>query len=225
MDKKNIFNIISKNWWEKNNICEPLHIINNIRFNYIKSKTKIKNKIILDLGCGGGILTEKLAKHGAQIIALDKSKELIELAKYRLLFSKIKINYLNVDITNFLKNCKTKFDIIICMELLEHLENKSEIINLLKAVINKNGIIIISSLNKNILTYTKMILFGEFIFKKLHKNTHIFSKLIKLNEINYNKNTFKIIDIKEIKYDAIFKYSKIDKKTKINYIITFKNVE
>lgn len=228
MTKKNIFDIISKNWWDKKNICQPLHIINNIRFNYIKSKINILNKNILDLGCGGGILTEKLAQHGAKITALDKSKELIKIAKSRLIFSSTEINYLNMDIINFLKKCKTKFDIIICMELLEHIENienKHTIINLSKNILNKNGVIIISSLNKNILTYIKIILFGEFILKKLHKNTHTFYKLIKLNEIKNYENKLTITDIKEIKYDSIFKYSKIKKIPEINYILTLKHVE
>lgn len=225
MNKKNIFDIISKNWWDKKNICQPLHIINNIRFNYIKSKTNILNKNILDLGCGGGILTEKLAQHGAKITALDKSKELIKIAKSRIISSSNEINYVNIDITTFLKKCKTKFDIIICMELLEHIENKNPIINLFKNMLNDNGTIIISSLNKNILTYIKIILFGEFIFKKLHKNTHIFDKLIKLNEIKNYENKLKITDIKEIKYNSIFKYSKINKIPEINYILTLKHVK
>lgn len=225
MDKKNIFDIMSKNWWNKRNICQPLHIINNIRFNYIKSKTNILNKNILDLGCGGGILTEKLAKHGGKITALDKSKELIKIAKSRSNFLSMQINYLNIDIINFLKNCQANFDVIICMELLEHLENEHHVIHLLKNILNKNGIIIISSLNKNILTYIKIILFGEFILKKLHKNTHIFNKLIKVYKMKNYENKLKIIDIKEIKYDPIFKYSKINKIPKINYILTLKHVE
>ena len=225
MDKKNIFDIMSKNWWNKRNICQPLHIINNIRFNYIKSKTNLINKNILDLGCGGGILTEKLAKHGGKITALDKSKELINIAKSRSNFLSLQINYLNIDIINFLKNCQTKFDVIICMELLEHLENKHHIIHLFKNILNKNGIIIISSLNKNILTYIKIILFGEFILKKLHKNTHIFNKLIKVYKMKNYETKLKIIDIKEIKYDPIFKYSKINKIPEINYILTLKHVD
>jgi 2-polyprenyl-6-hydroxyphenyl methylase/3-demethylubiquinone-9 3-methyltransferase len=225
MNKKNIFDIISKNWWDKKNICQPLHIINNIRFNYIKSKTNILNKNVLDLGCGGGILTEKLAQHGAKITALDKSKELIKIAKSRLISSSTEITYLNIDIITFLKKCKTKFDLIICMELLEHIENKQPIINLSKNILNDNGAIIISSLNKNILTYIKIILFGEFILKKLHKNTHIFDKLIKLNDIKNYETKLKITDIKEIKYNSIFKYSKINKIPEINYILTLKHVE
>lgn len=222
MNKKNIFDMISKDWWSKTNICQPLHIINNIRFNYIKSKTNIKNENILDLGCGGGILTEKLAKHGANVTALDKSKELIKIAKSRANVCSIKINYLNIDITTYLKNCKTVFDAIICMELLEHIENKKQIINLLKNIIKENGTIIISSLNKNILTYIKMILMAEFIIKRLPQNTHTFQNLMKFEEISLYEKNLKITDIKEIKYAPILKYSKINKIPETNYIITLK---
>lgn len=216
-----IFDVISKTWWEKKNICQPLHIINNIRFNYIKSKINIKNKNILDIGCGGGILTEKLALHGGNIIAIDKSKELIKIAKSR---SKLlsNINYINIDTTEFLNRNKEKFDIILCMEVLEHIKNKNQVIDLIKYIMNENSFLIISSLNKNLVTYIKIILFAEYIIKKIPKNTHIFENFIKIKDINSYINEVKIIDIKEIYYNYILGYSTIKKKVSINYILTLK---
>jgi 2-polyprenyl-6-hydroxyphenyl methylase/3-demethylubiquinone-9 3-methyltransferase len=222
MNTNNIFDIIAKNWWEKKNICKPLHIINNLRFNYIKSKTEIKNKKILDLGCGGGILTEKLAKHGAILTALDQSKELINIAKKRNINFSKKIKYLNIEIINFLKIYKKKFDIIICMELLEHVEDKELIIRLLNKVLTENGIIILSSLNKNLITYIKMILIGEFTLKKLPKNTHSFKKLLNIEKIKLYQKNLKIIDIKEITYNAFMQYSNINFVAQINYILALK---
>lgn len=217
----NIFDVISKAWWEKKNICQPLHIINNIRFSYIRSKTNIKNKNILDIGCGGGILTEKLARHGGNITAIDKSKELIKIAKSRL-NSSYDITYINIDTTEFLKKNTEKFDIILCMELLEHIKNKNQVIDLIKHIMNKNCFLIISSLNKNLITYIKIIFFAEYVIKKMPKNTHTFENFIKIRDINSYIDEIKIIDIKEIYYNYILGYSTIKKNPSINYILTLK---
>lgn len=217
----NIFDVISKTWWEKKNICQPLHIINNIRFSYIRSKTNIKNKNILDIGCGGGILTEKLARHGGNITAIDKSKELIKIAKSRL-NSSYDITYINIDTTEFLKKNTEKFDIILCMELLEHIKNKNQVIDLIKHIMNKDCFLIISSLNKNLITYIKIIFFAEYVIKKMPKNTHIFENFIKIGDINSYIDEIKIIDIKEIYYNYILGYSTIKKNPSINYILTLK---
>lgn len=226
MNRKYIFDIISEKWEKISNTFTPLHIINNIRFNYIKSKTIIKKKTILDLGCGGGILTEKLAKHGAKVIGLDKSKDLIKIANTRRVAVKnYNIKYINCSLHNFTKNYKKKFDIIICMEIIEHIKNKNQLIKLIKKMSHENSVIILSSLNKNILAYIYMILFGEYITKKITQNTHNYQDFIKLKQIKeYTKlNKFEISDIKELIYNPILNFAKIGFTPKINYILTFKN--
>lgn len=226
MNRKYIFDIISEKWEKISNTFTPLHIINNIRFNYIKNKTIIKKKTILDLGCGGGILTEKLAKHGAKVIGLDKSKDLIKIANTRKVAVKnYNIKYINCSLHNFTKNYKKKFDIIICMEIIEHIKNKNQLIKLIKKMSHENSVIILSSLNKNILAYIYMILFGEYITKKITQNTHNYQDFIKLKQIKeYTKlNKFEISDIKELIYNPILNFAKIGFTPKINYILTFKN--
>lgn len=219
--KKYIFDEIAKNWWKKNNICRPLHITNNIRFNYIKSKTEINKKAILDLGCGGGILSEKLAKHGGNVIGLDKSKELIKIAKIRNKSNSFNIKYIKNSIKKFNDSNSKKFDIIICMEILEHMNNKKDLLSLINQASKKNSIIILSSLNKNIITYMYMILFGEFLTKKIPINTHSYEKLTSPNILK-NIEKIKIIDIKGINYNNLLSYSNIKIMSQINYIITLK---
>lgn len=218
MYKNYIFDTLSKDWWNKNKACQPLHIINNIRFNYIKSKTDINKKNIIDIGCGGGILSEKLALHGAVILGIDKSKDLITLAKNRNKKKLLNIKYINTSLECFAKKNHKNFDVIICMEMIEHLNNKFDLINLINKLSKKHSIIILSSLNKNITTYLYMILSGEYLTKKIQINTHIYENLISpyfLKQCN-----FKIIDIKGIKYNPLIKYSNINTTPKINYILT-----
>lgn len=225
MKKTYFFNKKFKNYKQKIKIFLPLHIINNLRFNYIKSQSKIEKKTILDVGCGVGLLTKKLAAHGANIIGIDKSKEFIKIAKsYN---HNEKINYLNCSLASFCKKYEEKFDLIICTELIEHIKNKNNIISLLKKLSHKNSIIILSSLNRNILTYINTILFGEYITKILDKNTHYYKNFINLNEIYsyFQKKNLKIKDIKNLSYNPMLNYSSLKDKNNINYIITIINAK
>lgn len=226
MKKQYIFDTISSNWWEKNKICQPLHIINNIRFNYIQSKTEINKKNIIDIGCGGGILSEKLAMHGGITTGLDKSKNLINIAKTRNKHFALKIKYINTNIETYLKKNNSTFDIIICMELIEHIEKKDDLLKIIHTLINKNGIIIISSIKKNIVTYIYMILLCEYITKNMKINTHSYENLTTCTLIKKLIHNYgiEIIDIKGIKYNPILKYSNIDKSININYILTIKKL-
>ncbi len=226
MKKTYIFDTIASIWWKKHNICQPLHIINNIRFNYIQSKTKINKKNIIDIGCGGGVLSEKLAAHGGIITGLDKSKNLIKIAKSHNKKNSSKIHYINKDINNFIKHNNNIFDIVICMELLEHVEKKADLIKIIDTLCKKHGIIIISSLKKNILTYIYMILICEYITKDMKINMHTYENLLDCTLIKKKLNDYNmhIIDIKGIIYNPILKYSHIGTSTNINYIITLQKI-
>lgn len=221
---KNVFEKISDIWWNKTGPCQPLHVLNSIRFNYIKNNSSIKNKTILDIGCGGGILSEKLALHGGLVTGIDTSKSLINIAKNRSTTKNLCINYQNCDINTFYKNNK-KFDIIICMEMLEHTNEKISLINTIKLISNKNGSIFISSLNKDIKTYTYIILSGEYISQKIEKKTHFYETFISIHELKQQFTTLnlKIKDIKCLQYNAILNYAKISRKAIQNYIIKIKN--
>lgn len=221
----NIFEKISHNWWNKQGPCEPLHSLNATRFNYIKNTSIIKNKTILDIGCGGGILSEKLALHGAKVTGIDISNSLINIAKTHSKLKNLKIIYKNYDINTFCKENNKKFDIIICMEILEHINKKNSFFKNLKFLSTSNGLLFISSINKTIETYIYIILFGEYINQKIEKKTHLYENFISINEIKYNLNkiNFTIQNIKNLKYNPLLKYSIISKNIPKNYIIKIRN--
>ncbi|HIH2763630.1 MAG TPA: bifunctional 2-polyprenyl-6-hydroxyphenol methylase/3-demethylubiquinol 3-O-methyltransferase UbiG [Candidatus Azoamicus sp.] len=155
----------------KKKMFKPLHLLNNLRFDYILKKNKFKNKSILDLGCGIGMLSEKLSLHGGVVTGIDKSSSLIKIALENARKKKLSIKYL---CSNFLsvENFNFKFDIIICTEVIEHLDDIFNFFIFLDKVSKKNTIIFISSLNKNLISYFKIILLGEFFSGTLVKNTH-----------------------------------------------------
>lgn len=224
---KNIFELISKNWWEKTGPCKPLHTLNTIRFNFIKKHTKINKKNILDIGCGAGILSEKLSLHGGMVTGIDISKKLINIAQQHSQKNKLQINYQHSNIENFIKKNDKKFDILICTEVLEHLNNPEILIKLCKKANHEKSDIFLSSLNKNIITYINIILLGEFISKKLKKNTHNYNKFISIHNLKniLNKEKLYIKNIKGLIYNPILNYAKISNNYNINYLIHITNNE
>jgi len=202
------------------NLLKPLYILNNIRFDYIKKKVNIKRKKILDIGCGTGILSEKLALHGGIVTAIDKSNKLINTAKYNLKKKNISINYKNIDLKEFLQENTEIFDIIILMELIEHIKNKHDIINIFNKISNKNTHLFLSSLHKNLRTYINIIFYAEYIFNKLYKGTHLYEQFININDLdNLINKKFYIKEIKELNYCPIFNNAKIINRSNTNYII------
>ena len=144
MKNKSSFEKIYKKWWLINGPCKALHALNTSRVDFIINKTNIKKKKILDIGCGGGILSESLQKLGANVTGIDISKKLIKTAKNHAKKQNLNIKYINIDINDFFKKNKKKFDIILCMELIEHINNPEKLINSCNKMIKKKGKIFIS---------------------------------------------------------------------------------
>ncbi len=188
------FDELSEDWWKNDGPMKLLHSMNKTRMLFIqerllnryKTLKNIQNiflkKKLLDLGCGGGILSESLAKKGAKVTALDTSRSLIKLAKKRALEKKLTINYQVGEISS-LKNKKNKFDIIISLEVIEHVANYKIFLEDIFSCLSKNGIIIISTINRNLFSYISTILVAEKILNLVPPGTHDWNKYIKPNEI------------------------------------------
>ena len=181
--KQSIFDQISSQWWDKDGPMKMLHSMHITRMLFIRERIMnnyqklenfnniLKQKKILDLGCGGGILSETLAKEGANIKAIDQSKKLIDKAIKRSKISNLKINYSCESIED-LKKRNFKFDIIICLEVIEHVKDFRSFTNLALECLNKNGIIIFSTINRSQLSYFTTILLAEKVLKiSSFKNT------------------------------------------------------
>ena len=236
--KESIFDKMSTEWWDKNGPMKMLHSMNETRMLFIKERIInkyqklgslqeiFKKKLILDLGCGGGILSEALAKEGANILAIDQSKKLINEAKKRVKSEKLKIDYQCQSIKN-LKQKRVKFDIILCMEVIEHVQDYRGFIKLAFECLKKDGIIIFSTINKSILSYFTTIFLAEKILKLVPSKTHDWDMYVKPEEIMEVAEKFsfrldKIQGLAAIPSLQGFKWIRID-NTKANYIISIIN--
>jgi len=228
-EKKNTefehFSTLANEWWSKNGKFKILHDIQPIRIKYILealNKKNLNNTKILDIGCGGGLISEGLTKIGASVTGIDFIKENINIAKIHAKKNNLKINYV---VKNFEKEkIPSKYDVIIILEVLEHLSNWEEFLKKIKFNLKKNGVLIISTINRNLISKFLTLDIGENLLKIIPLNTHTFYKFIKPEELEQalSTNSFKNIKFKGLNYDALKFRWKLSENTKINYFCSCK---
>ncbi len=185
-DEVDKFSALASRWWDKNSEFKPLHDINPLRLNYIKEQCggSLEGKKILDVGCGGGILAESLALEGAQVIGIDMGQAALEVAKLHLLESGLDIDYQKIPVEEFAKHHKGEFDLITCLEILEHVPDPSAIVKACAKLAKSNGSLFFSTLNRNLKSYLFAIIGAEYILKLLPQGTHDFDKFIQPAELD-----------------------------------------
>jgi len=220
------FNEIASEWWLPKGKFRILHKILPIRLKYILNninKKSIKSLEILDLGCGGGLTCEPLARLGANVTGVDFVKKNIEVARIHADKSNLKINYINGDIDKI--NLKKKYDVILILEVLEHLDNYEKLIIDIKKNLKPNGILILSTINQTILAKIFGIYMAENILNWVPKNTHDYNKLIKPDDLKkiLLKNNFKLMNLNGMNFNPITREWALSKDIfPINYFCSAK---
>ncbi|WGE81671.1 bifunctional 2-polyprenyl-6-hydroxyphenol methylase/3-demethylubiquinol 3-O-methyltransferase UbiG [Actinobacillus equuli subsp. haemolyticus] len=182
------FEKMATTWWDPNGSFKPIHLLNPLRLDYIQQKSNgLFGKKVLDVGCGGGILSEAMAKVGANVTGIDMTIEPLEIARKHAEESGLSIDYRQTTIEDFVQNqtaCHAeKFDVITCMEMLEHVPDPLSIIQSCKALLKPNGVLFFSTINRTFKAYMLVIIGAEYVLKMLPKGTHEFEKFIKPAEL------------------------------------------
>ena len=235
LDKKEIekFSKIAEEWWNPTGKFKPLHKFNPIRIKYIKDNLindfDLKNKKkplqglnILDIGCGGGLLSEPLARLGAKVTGIDPIKRNIEIAKHHLKKSKLNVKYYNFSPEKFKSN--NKYDVILNMEIVEHVENVNLFIKHSARFLKKSGIMFIATLNQTLKSYIFAIVGAEYILKWLPIGTHDWEKFIKPDELIKicKKNSLNLKSFNGMSFNPILDKWNISEDKSVNYITKFK---
>ena len=235
INKKEIekFSKIAAEWWDPNGKFKPLHKFNPVRIKYIKdniikkfnlnsSNKPLKTINILDIGCGGGLLSEPMSRLGANVVGIDASKKNIEVAKFHAKKNKLKINYICAS-PEILKIQK-KFDVILSMEIVEHVEDINFFIKKSSELLKKNGLMFIATLNKTLKSYMFAIVGAEYILRWLPIGTHDWNKFIKPDElIKIAKiNNLKLEKLDGINFDLLANEWNLSSNNSVNYIAKFK---
>ena len=215
------FNQIAHKWWDPTSEFKPLHDINPLRLNFINQNFPLKDKKVLDVGCGGGILSESMAQLGAEVTGLDQSEIAIKIAQLHAKESNLSIDYKLLNIEDFLKKNKIKYDVITCLEMVEHVPNPASIIEACSKLLEKNGRLYLSTINRNPKAFLFAIIGAEYVLKMLPKGTHQYDKFIRPDEIQTWSTRFglKITDIKGMSYNPFFKKYSLGNDVSVNYLM------
>ena len=228
------FSDLADEWWDVNGKFKPLHMFNPIRIQYITEKIKqefnlenqnnnfLKDLKILDIGCGGGLISEPLARLGGEITGIDASEKNIKVAKLHSKKNNLNINYLNKSPEQL--NNSEKFDIVLNLEVVEHVENVDLYIKSCSNLLKKNGIMFTATLNRTIVSYIKAIVGAEYILRWLPIGTHDWNKFIKPEELEKKLSlaNFCTIDVKGLEFNPLFNKWKKSDNLSVNYIICSK---
>jgi len=235
INKKEIekFSKIATEWWDPNGKFKPLHKFNPVRIKYIKNNIIKKFKLnpsnkplktinILDIGCGGGLLSEPMSRLGANVVGIDASKKNIEVAKFHAKKNKLKINYICAS-PEVLKIQK-KFDVILNMEIIEHLEDINFFIKKSSPLLKKNGLMFIATLNKTLKSYMFAIVGAEYILKWLPIGTHDWNKFIKpVDLVKITKiNNLKLEKLDGMNFNLLTNEWNLSSNNSVNYIAKFR---
>ena len=219
------FNSLANEWWDPKGGFESLHKLNPLRFEYINNAAPINNKNCVDVGCGGGILTESLADDAKHVDGIDLAHKALNVAKIHREKTGIKnIKYHYVDIETFANENYQKYDVLTCMEMLEHVPNPSKIINSCSQAVKDGGDLFFSTINRNMKSFIMAIVGAEYILNLLPKGTHEYDCLIKPSELEKwsREAGLSLVDLIGVSYNPLTKSFKLTNDVSVNYMMHFK---
>ena len=215
------FSQLAHRWWDPNSEFKPLHEINPLRLDYIGRLAGLEGKTILDVGCGGGILSESMAVRGAQVTGIDLGDKPLKVAKLHLLETGHQVEYRKIAVENLAEEQPGHYDIVTCMEMLEHVPDPASIVQACAKLVKPGGWVFFSTLNRNPKSYLFAVIGAEYILNLLPRGTHDYVKFIKPSELaRMARNAG--LDIEEITgmvYNPITKIYALAPDSSVNYIM------
>ena len=215
------FNEMASTWWDQNGDFKALHDINPSRLDYILCRVSKPLSAILDVGCGGGILTESLEAHANEIIGIDAAPKPLKVAQLHAIDQDLKIDYRLSTVENLSHEYQNHFDVLTCMELLEHVTDFHSTVQACGDLTKPGGNLFFSTVNRNPISFLKLIVGAEEILKILPRGTHEYQKFIKPSELANALRiaNLKLLDISGISYNPFTRKTRIDKNVSANYIV------
>lgn len=221
------FEALASRWWDRNSEFKPLHDINPLRANYIDQRSPVAQRKVIDVGCGGGILAESLAQRGATVTGIDMGEAPLQVARLHALETGVSMTYEKITAEEKAQQCPGEFDIVTCMEMLEHVPDPSSVVKACAALVKDNGDVYFSTINRSPKAYAFAILGAEYLLKLLPKGTHEYSKFIRPSELAQwlRDAGLELQNVSGMTYNPITKTYKLDANdVSVNYLLHAKKV-
>lgn len=215
------FSELAHRWWDPGSEFRPLHEINPLRLEWINSRSPLAGKTVLDVGCGGGILAESMARKGADVTGIDLSEKALKVADLHSLESGIQVRYELISAEDMASREPGKFDVVTCMEMLEHVPDPAAIVSACAALVKPGGHVFFSTLNRNPKSYLFAVLGAEYILRLLPKGTHDYAKFITPAELaQYIRGSALNLEaLKGMTYNPLTKVYSLNQDTSVNYLV------
>ncbi len=215
------FSQLAHKWWDPNSEFRPLHEINPLRLGYIQRIAPLAGKSVLDVGCGGGILSEALAGAGATVTGIDLADKSLKVAKLHLLESGKQVEYRKVAVEELAAERPASYDVVTCMEMLEHVPDPAAVVTACAKLVKPDGHVFFSTLNRNPKSYLFAILGAEYVLNLLPRGTHDYAKFIKPSELaQWCRNAgLNVSEVTGMSYNPINKSYSLGRDTGVNYLL------
>ena len=215
------FEELAARWWDPHSEFKPLHEINPLRLDYVDRIASLAGKKVLDVGCGGGILSESMASRGAHVTGIDMGEAPLQVARLHLLESGLDINYERIPVERLAEEQPESFDVVTCMEMLEHVPDPASVIEACSRLVKPGGHVFFSTLNRNPKSYLFAIIGAEYLLKLLPRGTHDFAKFIRPSELTgwIRDASLRNIDMIGLSYNPLTRAYSLGSDVDVNYMI------
>ena len=215
------FSQLAHRWWDPNSEFKPLHDINPLRLEWIDHQAAIPGKRVLDIGCGGGILAESMAAKGAQVTGIDLSEKALKVARLHQLETGVQLDYRLISAEDLAAEQPEAFDVVTCMEMLEHVPDPASILAACAALVKPGGWVFLSTLNRNAKSYLFAILGAEYVLNMLPRGTHEWAKFIRPHELasHARQAGLEPVQIMGMTYNPFSKVYRLEQDADVNYLM------
>lgn len=221
------FESIAHRWWDPESEFKPLHAINPLRLNYIDDRAHLKNKRVLDVGCGGGILAESMARRGAKVTGIDLGEGPLSVASLHALDSQVEVDYQQIAVEALAEREAGQYDVVTCMEMLEHVPAPELVIRACAQLVKPGGNVFFSTINRNPKAFMLAVIGAEYLLSMLPRGTHEYAKFIRPSELEYaaRQAQLSLKDISGMTYNPMFQSYRLGKDIDVNYLMHFTKEE
>lgn len=216
------FEALAARWWDPESEFKPLHEINPLRLGYIQQRVALRGRDVLDVGCGGGILSESMALAGARVTGIDMGEEPLRVAELHTLETGVEVDYRQMPVEQLAAEQAERFDVVTCMEMLEHVPDPSSIIRACATLVRPGGYLFLSTLNRNPKSYLFAIIGAEYVLNLLPRGTHDFARFIRPSELDrwVRETPLRITDLTGLTYNPVTRQYRLSADLDVNYLVT-----
>ncbi len=218
------FDAAAPRWWDPDGEFRPLHDLNPARLDYVEARAGLAGKQVLDVGCGGGLLAEGMARRGARVLGIDLAPEALAVARLHAAESGLALEYRQVAVEELAESAPAAFDVVTCLEMLEHVPDPARVVAALARLVRPGGHVVLSTINRNAKAFALAIVGAEYLMRLLPMGTHRYARLIRPSELSRWARAagLELLDLAGLAYDPFSRRARVGTDVSVNYLAHFR---